>query len=193
MKVKPQEKGEFEGIQIAAGTYEAVLKEVRGYSGKRYQSDGYEPKLVLIWDLGEDEDGNPITIWDFVRLPRDKEGYPVLHPESHLYNRLSALYGEPFDHEDPQYMPEIVFPGEYDSPEGLESLPTFEEAKQEGFRPVVVRSIKVGGQELIGGLALITIVEDKNGRSRVKSASAKPKARRPKLRKAAPSEEEVPL
>ncbi len=61
MKLKPQVGGNGgEIVQVEPGTYEAVLEEVRGYRGKRYKSEEYEPKLVFIWNLGEDEDGNPI-------------------------------------------------------------------------------------------------------------------------------------
>jgi len=187
MKLKPQVGGNGgEIVQVEPGTYEAVLEEVRGYRGKRYKSEEYEPKLVFIWNLGEDEDGNPIHLWDFVRLPRDREGYPVLNENSHLYARLAALYGEPFPHDDPKFAPEIAFPEEYDSPEGLESLPTFEEAKEEGFRPVTLRSLKVAGEELLGKEALVTVVmkETKNGpRSFVQNVSPKPKAKRPKVKR----------
>jgi len=183
MQFKPQTNNGSAIIDVEPGTYEAVLAEVRGYRGKKYGEDAYEPKLVFIWDLGEDEDGNPILMWDFVRIPRDKQGYPVLNDASHFYNRVSALYGKPFDVEDPQYAPEITFPDEYNSIEGLDKLPTFEEAKADpNFEPVLLESLKVAGVELLGREALITI-EAKGDRTRVKSAAPKVRAKRPRAAK----------
>ena len=135
---------------------------------------------MLIWDLGEDEEGQPIRIWDFVRIPRDREGYPVINEKSNLYQRLTALYGKPVDPMEAEL--EIVLPEEYDSPEGLNNLPTFDEGKEEGFRPVTARSIKLNGEELLGKEALVTVAE-KNERSVVQSVSPKPQAKRPKVKR----------
>jgi len=184
MQFKPQTSNGTAIVDVEPGTYEAVLAEVRGYRGKKYGEDAYEPKLVFIWDLGEDEDGTPILMWDFVRIPRDKQGYPVLNDASHFYNRVSALFGKPFDVEDPENAPEMVFPEEYNSVEGLDKLPTFEEAKAAGsdFEPVTLESLKVAGVELLGREAQI-IVEAKGDRSRIKSAAPKVRTKRPRAKR----------
>ena len=162
---------------VEPGTYEATLERVTAWSALKYQStNDYEPTLTFVWNLGEDDSGNPIRMYDaYVRIPLSQDGYPVLKGAGKLYNRVSALYGTRFDAHDPNLDWELQLPDMYDSPEGLEALPRIEERNDEGFRPVEVRSIKIAGRELIGQSCLL-VVGEKNGRIRVLEANPAPRS-----------------
>jgi hypothetical protein len=176
------------GAAIEPGTYEATLERITAWTSKKYQSEDYEPSLTFVWNLGEDDLSNPIRVYDsFVRIPLDREGYPVLNEDSKLYNRVSALYGSRFDPKAPTLDWEIVLPEAYDSPEGLLGLPRFEERNEDGFRPVEVKSLKVNGRELLGATCQV-VVGEKNGYNRVSEATPAP--RRPKP---ARKDEELPV
>lgn len=163
---------------IEPGTYEATLERITAWSTKKFQKEEYEPSLTFVWNLGEDDHGNPIRVYDaFVRIPLDPNGYPTLNPDSKLYNRISALFGSRFDPKSPSVEWELALPPAYDSVEGLQALPRFEERREEGFQPVEVKSLKVNGVELLGASCQV-VVSDKNGYSRVNEATPAP--RRPK-------------
>ena len=166
-------KGKIQqAAQIEPGTYVAKLKAVTAWLTTKFQSEDMEPTLTFVWEL----EGETTSLYDsFIRIPLDQDGYPALKEVGKLYNRLSALYGSRFK-VDEQLNWELILPEAYDSPEGLMSLPTYEERKEEGFRPIEVRSIKVAGRELIGGQCLL-VVGEKNGRIRVLEAGPLPRGR----------------
>jgi len=174
------------GIDIDAGVEIAVLKEVQAWTADKYQSDEQEVILCFVWEL-EDNAGELVTLQDnFVRLTRDRDGFPVLNENSKLYNRLAALYGREIAVA-AELSWEIEFPRAYDSPEGLETLPHFSQRRD--IDPVKVKAIVVEGVALLGREAQINIVE-KNGYMNVKDASAMPRRKAKPVRDLEPIREE---
>lgn len=123
--------------KIEPGVHQAALAHADAYVMNKYPSDDVEPCLVLTWDFGDDTNGNAVTLTDIVRIPRDKNGLPMLNDASKLYERISALYGERFSVKSASNIEwELKLPDEYDDPSGLMALPHFSERKEEGFNPV---------------------------------------------------------
>lgn len=173
-------KGKFAqggGIDLDPGAYEVTLEKVIAWSTQKYQEEGLEPTLTFIWYVGEDEEGEPIILTDtFIRIPRDRDGYPVLTPRSKLFERLSALAGFPVDEE---HEWELMLPDDYDDPAGLDALPSLDERNEEGFKPLEV-DILVDGESVIGNEAIVTVEKNDKGYLKVTQVSAKPKTRKPK-------------
>ncbi len=180
------------GSKIDPGVYPAACKAVHAYTNNKYKSDEIEPMLVFVWDFGEDDEGKEVLKWDaYIRLTLDEDGYPYLNDGSKLYDRVSSLYGERFSADDADW--DIELPGEYNDLEGLMALPHYDERKDEGFRPVVVKSIIINGVNVIGKEAHVNLIEN-NGYVNVKEASPLPK--RSNLRRKAAQvadEDEAPL
>lgn len=172
-------KGKFAegGLDIEPGAYEATLERITGWNTPQYQKDGLEPTLTFIWNIGEDEGGEPLRLNDtFIRVPRDREGWPVLTPRSKLFERLSALAGFPVDAE---HEWELLLPEGMDGPEGLDALPSLDERGDDGFEPVDV-DIVIDGESVIGKEAIVTVEKNDKGYLKVTQVSAKPKKRAPK-------------
>ena len=161
------------GINLEPGVHTARLKEVYAYQAKRYQSDEDEPVLFLVWDFGPDESGRARTLRDsFVRLPLTHDGFPAMNDRSKLYNRLSAVYGQRFAVEQCRWTLGIQEP--YDSPEGLQTLPHWDDRERGDSAPARVESITVDDVELIGGAAYVEVAT-RGDYLRIVSANPMPK------------------
>jgi hypothetical protein len=161
------------GTRVDPGTYEAVLESIRAFTSDKYNAPGVEPVLTFVWNLGQDENGNEIRKHDtFIRIPLDREGYPYLNDGSKLYNRISAVFGERFDASAVDW--EMGLPSAYDTPESLMELPHMKEAKEEGFRPIELKGLRVNGVDVIGKQAQITLIA-KGDYTNVSEATPMPK------------------
>ena len=143
---------------VELGVNVAALVQIDVFSVNRYQSDEIERAAFLTWRLDPDEDGRERTLRDsFIRLPVTWDGYPALNEKSKFYNRLSAVYGERFAVDRVRWTLELPEP--YNSPEGLEAVPHWDERNTDGFEPVTVKSVTVEGVELLGRSAYIEVAQ----------------------------------
>lgn len=184
-------------IELEPGIYTATLEKITAWTDEKKDAKGASlgvfPRLRLIWNVGFDEMGNEIRVSDRVWLPLSSDGSAKLpHEKSALYNRCSALFGDRYEANSADM--DLVLPDAYDSAEGLASLPSFDERKEEGFRPVEVRSLKVNGRELIGLECQLELSLSDNGYNNVVVATPLPKKKAIKpVAKAVREEEELPV
>jgi len=151
--------GYTELAQMKPGAYEATLKTIHAYTGTKYGTDDVlEPLLKFIWSVDDGEEQHEIS--DLVRIPRDPSGAPVVADESKLLNRVSSLHGHQLTPiEVDQLGFELVLPGRYDAVEMLVALPHWNDRREEGFTPVVVQALRLGGVELIGRSAQVSLIK----------------------------------
>lgn len=183
-------------VVLEAGIYNAILEKVTAWTDTKKDSNGQAlgtfPRLQFVWHVGYDEEGNDIRVYERVWLPVDSSGHPKIpHEKSAMYNRCSALFGERYKAEKVDMS--FSLPEMYDSLEGLAALPTFEERKDEGFRPVELRSLVVNGKELLK-LECQLEIQPNNGYNNVVNAAPLPK-RKATIKPVAKAvqEEELPV
>lgn len=192
MKGKASQKS----YEFPHGPVEAVLEEVRCYVADNYNTKEPEVNLTLVWNMGEhpDKPNDDLLFYDaFVTVYQDDDGYPVIGGKrAKLYKRLYGLYGREFDPTDEGIDFEIAFPKKYDDPELLLDMPGFDKDN-----PLLVRSIKLYGKELIGQTAMIDLgfadIPGTNKKSeRTSIINCTPVARRPQRRNRPEPEEDAP-
>lgn len=89
--------GEFAIPEVDDGTYHAIVKDVEDKEFPGYEGGPAQLKYMIKWEFTElvREDGEPVTLTDFVTIPSGliHEGY--LHPKARLFARLKALGYDP--------------------------------------------------------------------------------------------------
>lgn len=186
-------------VVLEDGVYTGILEKITAWTATKKEATtgkivGDFPRLELVWNLGADDNGGEIRVYDRIWLPVDGSGEAKRpHERSAMYNRCSALFGERYPAADADM--EMALPKQYDSAEGLATLPRFEERKEEGFRPVEVRSLVVNGKEMVGLECQLEIKLNANGYNDVVSASPLPKRKvvKPVARPVATEEQELPV
>lgn len=171
------------GIDIKAGTYPAECTNILAFTGSAWESNDPVFQLCFVWDLGEDEAGNDVRIFDnFINMKRDPTGVPMMQGKlSRFYDRVSALYGERFDPSAADLEWGIALSDPYNSPQGIDKIPRYSDGDRElpfDRRPHVV-SLQVKGRELLGREAniLVEAKEGNDGRERMIISSAVPPPR----------------
>lgn len=146
--------GSTQEISLEHGMYHATLTGANMFLSPNYNTGELELNVSLELDL----DGKPH--YDaFITVPTDDAGQPrMAGAKSKLYNRLSALYGERFE---PKVVGktldiEYALPEQFDSPEGLRELPTWDEIDT-GAKQRVPVGILVNGVNLTGRQCLVEV------------------------------------
>ena len=89
--------GEFAIPDVEDGTYLATVKDCEDKEFPGYQGGPAQLKYMIKWEFADlvREDGEPVTLIDFVTIPAGliNEGY--LHPKARLFARLKALGFDP--------------------------------------------------------------------------------------------------
>ena len=171
---------------IESGVYEAVLKDINIYTADNFNKDDIVPTMTLIWDLGEDDNGNELTCFDpFINVAIDSEGFPKMGgTKSKMYQRISALIGKKFDPKQIDW--ELGLPEEYDSPETFLELPkwdSFNNGNSDLERPKA--DILIENMSIIGNECQIELSDVKNkvGEVRQKVTSCVPMPKKKVTRK----------
>lgn len=177
-----------EGMNIEHGVYEAVLQEINIYTATAYKSDELQINVTLVWDLGENENGEPERFYDsFITIPFDKHGPIMSGSKSKLYNRLSALHGARFDPKTVDW--ELLPPEGHDTVETIFELPSWDAYKRD--EPRAPADILIDGESVVGKQAQIEIGNAKkpdgtlSDRTSIVNANPMPKTRRAATKTAA--------
>ena len=146
--------GTTQNVELEHGMYHATLVGANMFLSPNYNTGELELNVSLELDL----DGKPH--YDaFITIPTDDAGLPrMAGSKSKLYNRLSALYGERFDPKavGKTLTVEYALPEQYDSPEGLRELPTWDDIDT-GAKQRVPVTIRVNAIDLMGRRCLVEI------------------------------------
>ena len=140
------------------GTFVALLEAVEAYAEGSYKNpDDKELNLTFVLNLGDVEGKGKDVIFKqgFVRVPLDNDGIPKMgNDQSKYYMMVSGFYGDKFDPKSEKHLAELGLPEEYDSPETLLALPSYEDFKQGGVLEsedrIKLNFLKIGGKDIIG-------------------------------------------
>ncbi len=176
---------------LEPGKYVAKLKAVSIWTSQSPKS-GTEPMCKFHWEIPT-EDDEPYKFTEmFINIRRDNEGYPIFTgtDSDKFYNRVSALYGERFDVKTTPFSFQTASENwTINNTDDLLAFPSWEEGKEEGFKPVYLKEIIVNGRNVINNSPEVEleIVKETNkqGKTYTSCKSASFRAKTP-VRKATP-------
>ena len=89
--------GEFAIPEVDDGTYMAHILDVEDREFPGYQGAPPQLKYMVKWELAElvQEDGQPVTLMQFVKVPHGLVSDGYLHPKAQLFAFLKALGFDP--------------------------------------------------------------------------------------------------
>ena len=169
MLSKPASSGYFS----RPGIYPALLEAIECYTESDYKNKEIKkPSFTFILNLGDVDNKSEDVLFKqgFVFPPVDNDGVIKMAGErSRYYQLVSSAYGERFDPEDDDVKIEVGFPEEYDSPEGIFEMPSYQ-AYEKGEDRLKLTHFKINGKNIIGAELNVELGFADNPQTGVKSA-----------------------